>query len=465
MDGISAEACCKHIVHVAQHEVDANPSSSRAMRDFSNIREEDAERGARKVLLKHGLTAPVAISEINLDDAGKLPWVKPSSWFEHLLKIGALEKQMAGVPSLEKMKGVLSEFWSRYKSIDNGHPVYALEREGVLTLDCLVPYLSHSDEGRTVRDLPLWVFNIHGIIGRGTLAYLQTNQHRLPVSENPQGLNYIGNTWANHFLVATMMKDVSSPGAISQLLRAFATDAETLLHQGISYGNGRDRIHFIHLATKGDLPALSKIGRFLRTFGHAPRASKTKTPCQGICWKCLGGQERDVRHHKVAVPYEDVSETPAWENTLHTTLPWLERPSLLEGLALDDGRAINFFQTDFFHNAHLGCLKSFASSALVSMVEAEPPLSCMVGLGSVEKRFEALTALYKSFFATRRTKPWVAELSRDVVCWLQSSATPAAKWNKGAASTQIMCFIGWFCDQFLSTTDDPVMKSIAVRLQ
>ena len=139
----------------------------------------------------------------------------------------------------------------------------------------------------------------------------------------------------------------------------------------------------------------------------------------------------------------------------------METPSVLEGLELDDKGEIDFFKSDFFHNVHLGVVKSFSSSAIVSLIEADPGLSCFEGLGSVEKKFDRLSEMYKGFFAQKNRKPWISELSRDLVCWPMASVCPAAKWNKGMASTEIMWFLGWFCDNFLLQSSDPMMKSIA----
>ena len=357
------------------------------------------------------------------------------------------------------MRIVLGEFWKRYRAMDSEHPVFKMEQEGKLVLDRLIPYFSHSDEGRTFRDAPLWVFNVHGVIGRGTAEYLRSNKHRLPVHENPQGLNFIGNTWSTHLLIATMQKNVATPGGLSKLLSEFAADARSLLDDGITHGG--QQFWFVHLSTKGDLPALAKLAKFTRTFGHAPRAPRSKKPGRGICYKCLAGQEQDDVNHRVALPFEDVSQTAVWEPTIFQELPWVETPSVLEGLELDDKGEIDFFKSDFFHNVHLGVVKSFSSSAIVSLIEADPGLSCFEGLGSVEKKFDRLSEMYKGFFAQKNRKPWISELSRDLVCWPMASVCPAAKWNKGMASTEIMWFLGWFCDNFLLQSSDPMMKSIA----
>ena len=456
-----SEACCKHVVQVARHEVECNPNSSRAMREFASIREEDAEVGARRVLVEYGFSAPIPISFLDLGEERhlkKFPWIKFSSWAQHLLNIGILPRVFVGVNSLATMKLVLTEFWKRYEEMDPGHPVFGLARAGEISFDLLVPFYSHSDEGTTFRDSSLWVLNVHGVIGRGTRSFLKAGKHRSPVHRNAQGLNYVGCTWSTHCLIATMMKCVASQETLDTLISAFAEDVNFLLQTGVS--NGAETIRFYHLATKGDLPALQKVGRLTRTFSHCPRAASSRTPCRGVCWLCLAGQERDDAANRQAYPFEDVTMDPCWEPTIGTEVPWEVAPAILNHLPLDDGRAIAFFQTDLFHNCHLGCLKSFTSSAIVAIVEASS-IECLAHCTSVEQKFQTLSRLYHAYFSDRGVKPWVTDLNRDMVCWPMSSACPAAKWNKGMGTVQVMRFVDWFAQTHLSGSEDPDMKAIA----
>lgn len=283
-----------------------------------------------------------------------------------------------------------------------------------------------------------------------------------PVRRNQQGLNYIGNTWSTHCLIATMMKNISTNETMSKLLSAFAADAEELLHQGI--GEGEQKVWLVHLANKGDLPALAKIGRFFRSFSHVPKAATSKKPGRGVCWRCLAGQERDDANNRVALPYEDVTCHPVWEPSIGQELPWTNPPSILKGLGLSDFHSIEFFQTDLFHNLHLGVLKSFTSSALVCIIEASPPLQIFADLGSVDDKFSKLTEVYQKFFEERGRKPYIAQLARETVNWPQSSACPSAHWNKGMATVEVARFLDWFGQQYLVQSSDPVLKSIVLWL-
>ena len=82
--------------------------------------------------------------------------------------------------------------------------------------------------------------------------------------------------------------------------------------------NGQQKVHMVHIGTKGDLPALQKLGKFARSFSHVPRAARARKPCPGVCHLCDAGVEGGDR----AIPFEDMSPQAAWVDTLHTRVAW-----------------------------------------------------------------------------------------------------------------------------------------------
>ncbi|CAK9110820.1 Uncharacterized protein SCF082_LOCUS51463 [Durusdinium trenchii] len=384
-----------------------------------------------------------------------------SDWVRYLADESLLSQQLVGVqPS--KLKAVLAEFWRRYRHLEPSHPVF---QRADIALDRLIPYYTHTDEGRTVRDSALWILSVHGVIGRGTASFLKAGRHKAPVHRNSLGLNYVGSTWGTHCLIATMMKSVTShPGAMDKLLQAFAEDAKALYNDGFTSETG-EQMWMVHFACKGDLPALAKVANMTRTFSHAPKAMSTRNPSRGVCWLCSAGQEHDPITGRQAYPYEDLTPTPCWETTMFQEAAWQTSPTILEGLDLNEAQQMAFFQTDLFHNLHLGVLKSFTSSAIVSFVEASPSLECLASFGSVESKFQELTRLYQEFCRNRNVRPYLSELSRDTMCWPMSSACPAAKWNKGQATAEVARFVDWFCKEFVSgKVDDAKLNSIAAAV-
>ena len=445
-----AEAPAKHVVQLAQVEVRRNPNTTPEMRRFSQIRIEDAEVGVHQVLRDYGMSCPLDIEYVNLGDKElkQFPYIKLSTWLKYL-GIRRISRQLVGTSSLNKMKTVLLEFWSRYEKINPQHEVFQMAASQQVQLKFTIPYFSHSDEGRSYKKEALWIFSCHGCIGRGTQSYLKLQKHKAKLQRNQMGLNFVGNSWSNQFLIATMLRELSNdnPDALQSLLSLFAEDAAALATEGIFTPEGQ-QLWFIHLGTKGDLPALSKCGSFKRSFSHCPRAPSSKKACGGICHQCLAGQEHSVEPAMEAFPYEDLSEKPCWEPTRDVKEPWEVIPRLLSGQPTNPAQRSRFFRFDIWHIFHLGVAKHFLGSAFVTIVESNLP--ALAPYRSVDAKFQFLTGIYKDYCKNKKLPMWTRELSRDAFQWPQSSAQPIGKWNKGSASSTIMLFLGYFCERYIT---------------
>ena len=454
---ILAEAACKHIVELAKAEAAANPYCSEDMLKFARIRLCDAERGVHSVLKQVGLIAPVPVTELNLGP-GKLanfPCIKLSDWMLHLLNTKRFARQMAGVADFGLMQSVLTEFWRRYEAINSGHAVFEMARNGTLRLDRCVPFFSHSDEGRSYKHMPLWILSAHGALGRGTRSWLQSGKHRAPVRRNGMGMNFIGKTWSTQFMFASMLRTLSTqhPEAMTKLLEAFAEDVFDLMSHGVTSDDG-DKVWMIHMATKGDLPALVKLGGFCRSFSHVPRAPRSRRFCQGICHLCLAGREAEGGN----IPFEDFSPSADWIDTMFRELPWETEPIILQNLPYNQQDKIEFFRTDFWHNLHLGVSKHWIGSCFVAIIESDLP---DVIAGSVEVKFQWLTGAYLAYWRSKGKTPFVTEISRETMGFPQGSTCPIARWSKAVASTELMLFLEWFADNHIvGKTTDALLLSI-----
>lgn len=460
----AAEAPCSHLVELARAHVTANPSPSRPMMEFARVRVEDAESGCHRIFRKHGLVpSTVQIERRNLVDGVKTvknwPIIKLSSWVKYLLDTGRLPRQMVGVDSFEKMKKVLAEFWRRYKALSPSSELFDLADEGIVCLDCCIPFYSHTDEGRSYKHLGFWVLSSHGAIGRGTSLYIGAQCHKQPLSQNEMGLSFVGGTWSTQFIFSGMLKTVYSkcPAAQDAIVKLYAEDAQRLLFNGVVSSDGLRKVHLIHIGTKGDLPALVRLGQFSRSFSHVPRGARSQKACAGICHLCLAGVENWGPDRR-SIPFEDMSPQAAWVSTLHQHVAWQSLPKILEGLPLRDPERIAFFMTDLWHNFHLGVSKHFLGSAFVGIIESSLP---SVVPGSVEVKFQWLTSLYISFFRSKGSTPFLTEISRESMGFPQGSTCPIGRWSKGVVSTQLMWFLDHFCQEHIvNKTHDPLLLSI-----
>ena len=455
------EAPCKHVVELAQAHCRATQQPSEQMLDLANVRLDDAEKGCHRVFKKYKMVpTDVPIEHADLTPGlRKFPFIRPSSWVKHLLNSGRLPQQLVGVDSFYKMGLVLSEFWRRFRALRPDYDIFRRADAGTLSLSNCIPVYSHTDEGRSYKHLGLWVASFHGCLGRGARPYLETGKHKLPISQNEMGLNYIGQSWSTQFLFATMIKTtyLKHPTAQDKLIQMFAEDIKDLYVDGMVSRDGRHTVHLVHVGTKGDLPALVKLGQFQRSFSHVPRGASSRKACGGVCHLCLAGVEVGPGQPQ-HVPFEDVSPGAAWIGTMYAQVPWQNPPSILSGLALSVPHSQEFFFTDLWHNYHLGVSKHFIGSAFVAIIQSD--LACLPR-GSVEVKFAWVTSEYLAYFRSLRRTPYIPEISRETMGFPMSTTCPIAKWTKGQASTELMMFLEAFCKNHVQNkTQDQLLLAI-----
>ena len=216
-----SEAPSRHVVELAQAEVRNNPLPSKVMQEFARIRLCDAEVGVHNVLKRHGFSCNLEVGHVDLGprELRTFPYIKFSTWLV-FLGIQRIARQLCGASSLNKMRRLLPEFWHRYEAVNGGHEVFGMARAGNIDLRMTIPYFSHSDEGRSYKKEAIWVFSLHGAIGRGTKKYLVKKKHLAPLRRNQMGLNFISPSWSWQFLFATILRQAATDNtdAIDKLL-------------------------------------------------------------------------------------------------------------------------------------------------------------------------------------------------------------------------------------------------------
>ena len=460
---LRAEASCSHIVEVAQAEVESNPQAGSVMQEFAAIRLRDAEEGCHKLFQKHGFCVPVEVERATLGPGPNLrdfPFIRISTWARYLLDTGRLSRQLCGIKSFEQMGPTLLEFWQRYRTLHPTHELFGWSDAGLVDLSKAIPFFSHTDEGRTYKKQALLVISVHGAIGRGTRAYLGKKKHLVPLRRRGMGLNYAGLPLASQFIFASMHRNLSNshPGSLEALLAIFASDCAGLARHGVTSSDGTQHVWLVHLATKGDLPALVKLGSFWRSYSHAPKAKSSVKPCDGICHFCLAGQESGNIPDRQDYPFEDFSQNPAWLSTVEQVLPWEDTPAILEGLPLERSCLTSFFATDLFHNFHLGVAKHWVASSLVSIVER---LDAIPGT-SVDAQMSWLSADFRSFCRRKRLSAHSYDISRNSLSFTSSRACPQGHWSKGSMSTQLMLYLEDLCDRcVINKTQDELLLAVA----
>jgi len=457
LPALASKVPCCRVVELARAEVSGNPRPNAAVKRFAKIPVEDAEAGCHELFRELGLCAPVKVEYPTMDGMKSIPYIRISSWAQWLLDTNRLWRQFVGVGSWERMQVVLGEYWARFRELYPNHEVFTLPCD----LKRTIPFYSHSDEGRTYKSKPIYVLSVHGALGRGTSSYVRKQKHKAELSKLQMGLNFIGNTWATHMMFTSVVRQFMNErtDCLDILLDIFASDCEKLITEGVTSSDGTKTVFMLHIATKGDLPALAKVGGLTRTFSHVCKASSSRTASKGICHYCKAGQERN-EHGQVDCPFEDFSLQPSWLPTMHTSDPWLREPTLLRGIPLDRSSRAQFFETDIWHNMHLGCLKHWVACAFVSLIER---LGLAPLQGSVEAKFSWLTSDFKAFCRTRKISPYLSEISRATMAFPMSSACPLGQWSKGVVSTHFCQYLETLCDRYgVGESDDVVLCAIVI---
>ena len=450
---------------VAKAEVLENPQASRAVRQMAAINDTDAESGVHKVFKEHGLVPPIPISQVDLGvpTLRAFPIIRLQDWGKYLLDTGLLWRQMTGCDTFEKMNAVLAEFWNRMRSIFPNHGVYQLASDGVLELENTIPIYSHTDEGRSLKKNPILVISTHGVLGRGTFAFLRAGKHKAKLSRNSMGMNFVNHPMASHFVFATFLKAVSDlhPGCLDTLMKLYSEDIESLLLEGVTSSDHTKQVWFCHMNTKGDLPALQRVGSLQRNFLRAPKAKASKKPASGICHLCLAGKEHrapDGSSNNVSpYPFEDLGLNPGWLATIGRESPWQELPVILQGVPLGDVPPASFFAADLWHCFHLGVAKHWVASSFVAIVEFLP----IPNATSIEAKFEWLTSIYREFAREHGRCGWVKKIDREFLNFPSGNVCPIGSWNKGSTSTHLMKFLEWFCTRYVTNkTDNELLKAV-----
>ncbi|CAE7199071.1 unnamed protein product, partial [Symbiodinium sp. CCMP2456] len=458
---LAKQAPCSHAVEMAKAAVEDSPNDVHllppALIEFSKIREKDAEEACHKLFNKYGLTVPVAIDTICAGNEGelkKLPVVKFSSWAKYLLDSDKLE-QLVGVPEKE-MEPMLEEFWQRYKALYPEHQVFVLSENQTLQLRRTVPVFAHVDEGRTYKSKALLILSVHGCLGKGTRSSVKRCVRKPHIKQDPMGTNYIGSTWKTHFTIGSLLRSLINADAscLDKLMAAFGSDMTDLATQGVTSECGDKRLWVQILAIKGDLPALGKIGNFVRNYSRVPKKQQSKKPCLGICWMCSAGKEFPHR-----VPFEDFRPGAAWTKTLFEERPWDVEPPVLAAIPCLPDQPEAFFMTDFWHNFHNGLAKFWVANALVMFVFEEG----LIPARSIEKKLEWISADFRSYCKRVNITPFLTEFTRDNLSLDSFASYPQGLWSKAEVSTQTMLYLQDFCERFdfNERTPDKIFSGIA----
>ena len=319
----------------------------------------------------------------------------------------------------------LEEFWERFRGEEPEHEVFTHD---FIDFKHLVPLYVHGDGGRTYRRDELMVMQFQPILGLGSRA-----SNPLKRWQSKPGYNLQGHSFTTRFLTGVIPKTMyeSDPQHFDEFVRIAFQDLEQLYYNGFQVGNDC-RLRFLVLGVKGDLVFLSKCGHFTRTFlrvRKAPEGANSK-PLSGCCWKCAAGTN--------AMPFEELTLSPAWLNTVghNNVLPWDTMPPFLEHMPHVISDKGSFFKLDILHIYHLGIGRDFAASSLTMALDR-------IYVGNIADRLASMNTDLKAFLKASRKQVHFKVLTRDLLGYSSAKVFPSGHWNKAFDTPVLIEFCCW----------------------
>ena len=313
--------------------------------------------------------------EVYTTDTGdviELPMILPSSWLKRLLKDYPFLLSGGRENALQDQ---LEAFWTCFHFFQPEHVAFQKSKQ---ELRSTIPLLLHGDEGRYLKKGNYMVCTIETpsgqdgskkekkgsckccedpVLGRsGNIGAGHTGDSAFMAAINlasQQHVNDTGNEFLSKFLVFGMSSLVykKHKSLLTEAFDMVARDLSTLHSQGLRVGD--QHFHACTLGVKGDMKFHHQIGNLSRSYYNT--GTKVNHP---ICSLCLAGHS--------AVGFEDLSDTPAWLDTMHVERPWTETetPSLAT-IPFQPSAPEAIFRLDLFHCYKCGLGRDLTGSTLI----------------------------------------------------------------------------------------------------
>ena len=338
--------------------------------DYNN-----ASRVIHERMEKLGYSLPIPIHETEhhseLPDTHRLTTfhILPEDWVKYwMVECPELLCGWNGGP-----KENVTAFWRAFQSHHPSHEVFS-KHAG--RLDQVVPLLLHGDEGRAVKRTNYLVLSIESPLGslddptvRCTCCNDLRKRSGLPTYGTDadvldpevlamcrrQTTNFKGHSYLSHFLLFGMGGWIYKrhPHIVDTLLTETMTSLNKLFTEGVSTANGT--FYAAIIGIKGDLD-FHKV--MCLTRGYSNIGTKVD---KELCHLCKAGATN--------VPFEDYSDSPTWEQTLHLERPWsVNDPPVLANLHFDENCPEEMLQPDLFHITKLGVGRDIVGGILILLL-------------------------------------------------------------------------------------------------
>ena len=429
-----AKASCAAVIRtardvVADFGVAAVSSQSEGLLQLSKKRTNNGERDCHNLLAKQmQMSLPIPKTFLDTKDGSlKIPFLRIRDWMKFLATHNRLHLLCGLVkPDAKRQSDIWQAWWANFELQFPSHPVFERARSGEISLQRTIPIVVHGDEGRGKKKSAFLILNWHSMLGRGIETGLAKNKSRAYLKMLP---NYVGHSYTTRWLLSALPKrDYTGKNsfAFEILMQTLADELLQMSRDGINHQG--EQYHVYCLGMVGDWPWLAKSGGLERTFMNIPKhaGEPNRQACKGVCHLCLAGQP--------GWDYEQINTRhPAWLDSVLTQPPFDESRNTFSIVPHIPGQLPMFWRFDIFHTVHLGVARNYLGSmlALLSQLEAG---------GSVDSRFELLSASYLEWCSSNHRQAHCQRITKEHLNWVSTNHYPTAGWHKGDLSTSLLLY-------------------------
>lgn len=327
-----------------------------------------------------------------------------------------------------RRKLVLSSFWQAFKVHHGQHAIYGRDENELCNY---IPICLHGDEGRTRKKGAIYISSWQPCLGNVSCSLGDSTSAVLQAMSTNMKQSTIKTRYVTSVMPAHLYKD--RPQLFHDMNDHLAQNLKSLFEQGVTTLDGT-RVYAAVVALKGDWVNQVKTGKLLRGY------SRTGKNSQGICHLCNAGQP--------GCSYEDVTETAAWRQTMHSELPWDEAsPSPLLKVPCMTTTPADLWAFDLFHTTKLGVARSFAASVVVWTAEVGS-----WGSEGFDPVLDKINTEFLAWCAAGHKHPFMKRITRDNLAFSSRKEIPKGSF-KGSDTALLIAFIEQFTRSMLSSDD------------
>ena len=402
-----------------QEDIGQEQSARCGIESWAKCKADHSERDVHRVIEKQGFTLGLPLATMCIKGK-RIPWINPRSWLEFIVRKG-LWPRLAGAPDNNVSGQIWKQFWNTYEKLHPGFQIYGLDD---IDFETTAAFAIHGDEGRTLKRQGLMVTSIQSCLGNG---FDEKRVGRVQDGTYKPRVNFVSHSYTHRFVTSVIPKHLydSDPELFHGAMEELSISLKDLFVNGIVDPLSGKVYRVAIIATKGDAPYLSKIGKFYRSFNtQAKRGDEKKEP-KGICHRCLAGTS--------AFPAEEImTQNPKWLITKGVKLPWTSVPEVLKHLMVDEADPSSFFQSDIWHTVHLGFGRTWVASVINVALEVVPR-------ANLELKWNFLTQHYHAWCKQNRRQAHVSGITPHLFSYNDKTGCQG-QWHKGALTTN---FFRW----------------------